>query len=177
MSTTRSLTRSLRIMGLTLGAAGCGSTTVTTTVLPPHRLEAPICPVAVIVHDAPNEVPPGGRILARIRVEGGGIGLSNEKIRKKLREEAAKLGANRVLATEVTTPSTLAALGMTAVTSINTQDRDRIQAEAMSNQQTSTEATRPVPTDPSFYGKGLAFAIFVPDDTLRTNLECPRAAR
>ena len=49
----------------------------------------PVGPVAVIVHDAPNEVPPGGRILARIRVEGGGLGLSDEKIRKRLREEAA----------------------------------------------------------------------------------------
>ncbi len=160
-----------------LSTVGCGTTTVTTTVLPPHRLENPICPVAVIVHDSPGEVPPGGRILARIRVEGGGIGLSDDKIRKRLREEAAKIGANRVLATEVTTPSTLAALGMTAVTSINTTERDRVQAEAMSNQQTSTEATRPVPTDPSFYGKGLAYAIFIPDDTLRTNLECPRPTR
>lgn len=167
----------LGVILLSLGATGCGTTTVTTTVLPPHRLEAPICPVAVILHDAPNEVPPGGRILARLRVEGGGLGLTDEKIRRKLREEAAKLGANRVLATEVTTPSTLAALGMTAATSINTADRDRVQAEAMSNQQTSTEATKPIPTDPSFYGKGLAFAIFIPDDTLRTNLECPRPGR
>jgi hypothetical protein len=164
------------ISTLLLGTAACGTTNVTTTVLPPHRLENPICPVAVIVHDAPSDVPPGGRILARIRVEGGGLGLSDEKIRKRLKEEAAKLGANRVLATEITTPSTLAALGMTAATSFNTGDRDRIQAEAMSNQQTSTEATKPVPTDPNFYGKGLAFAIFVPDDTLRTNLECPRAS-
>jgi hypothetical protein len=162
---------------ITIGATGCGTTTVTTTVLPPHRLETPICPVAVIVHDAPNEVPPGGRILARLRVEGGGLGLTDEKIRRKLREEAAKLGANRVLATEVTTPSTLAALGMTAATSINTGDRDRVQAEAMSNQQTSTEGTKPLPSDPSFYGKGLAYAIFIPDDTLRTNLECPRPGR
>jgi hypothetical protein len=159
---------------LVLALSGCGTTTVTTTVLPPHRLESPICPVAVIVHDAPNEVPPGGRILARLRVEGGGLGLSSEKIRTRLRVEAAKLGANRVLATEITTPSTLAALGMTAVTSISTVDRDRVQAEAMSNQQTSTEATKALPSDPGFYGKGLAYAIFVPDDTLRTNLECPR---
>jgi hypothetical protein len=165
------------IVTVILGVVGCGTTTVTTTVLPPHRLENPICPVAVIIHDAPNEVPPGGRILARLRVEGGGLGLSDEKIRRKLREEAAKLGANRVLATEITTPSTLAALGMTAATSINTGDRDRVQAEAMSNQQTSTEATKPLPTDPNFYGKGLAYAIFIPDDTLRTNLECPRPGR
>jgi hypothetical protein len=156
------------------GVLGCATTTVTTTVLPPHRLENPICPLAVIVHDNPGEVPPGGRILARLRVEGGSIGVTGEKIRRRLREEAAKLGANRVLATEVTTPSTLAALGMTVATSVNAQDRDRLQAEALTDQQRTTEATRPVPTDPSFYGRGLAYAIFVPDDTLRTNLECPR---
>jgi hypothetical protein len=156
------------------GGFACASTTVTTTVLPPHRLETPICPLAVIVHDAPGEVPPGGRVLARLRVEGGSIGVTNEKIRRKLREEAAKLGANRVLATEITTPSTLAALGMTMATSINAQDRDRIQAEAATDQQRSTDATRPVPTDPGFYGRGIAYAIFIPDDTLRTNLECPR---
>lgn len=157
-----------------LSGFACASTTVTTTVLPPHRLEAPICPLAVIVHDAPGEVPPGGRVLARLRVEGGSIGVTSDKIRRRLREEAAKLGANRVLATEITTPSTLAALGMTMATSINTQDRERIQAEAATNQQHSTEGTKPIPTDPSFYGRGIAYAIFIPDDTLRTNLECPR---
>ena len=157
-----------------VAALGCATTTVTTTVLPPHRLENPICPLAVIVHDSPGEVPPGGRILARLPVEGGSLGVTSDKIRKRLREEAAKLGANRVLATEVTTPSTLAALGMTMATSINAQDRDRLQAEALTDQQRTTEATRPVPTDPSFYGRGLAYAIFVPEDTLRTNLECPR---
>lgn len=49
---------------------GCGTTTVITTVLPPHRLQAPICPQAVILHDTPGEIPPGGRLLARLRVEG-----------------------------------------------------------------------------------------------------------
>ena len=154
---------------------GCASTTVTTTVLPPHRLQDPICPTAVIVHEAPGEVPPGGRVLARIRVEGGGLGLTDGKIRKRLREEAAKLGANRVLAAEVTTPSMLAALGMTAATSINTQDRDVQRMETATQPNRAGEATAPVPTDPSFYGRGLAYAIFVPEDTLRTNLECPAA--
>jgi hypothetical protein len=37
-----------------------------------------------------------------------------------------------------------------------------------------TDATRPVPRDPSFCGRGLAYAIFVPEDALRTPLECPR---
>jgi hypothetical protein len=171
--------RRLADLSLSAGVAsvsilGCATTTVTTTVLPPHRLENPICPLAVIVHDSPGEVPPGGRILARLRVEGGSIGVTSDKIRRRLREEAAKLGANRVLATEVTTPSTLAALGMTMATSINAQERDRMQAEALTNQQRTTEATRPVPTDPSFYGRGLAYAIFIPEDTLRTNLECAR---
>jgi hypothetical protein len=154
--------------------AGCGTTTVTTTVLPPHRLEDPICPTGVIVHDAPGEVPPGGRLLAKLRVEGGGLGLTDDKIRRRLQVEAAKLGANRVLASEITTPGTLAALGMTAATSINTQDRDRQQMEAASNPNRAGQTTATVPTDPSFYGKGVAYAIFVPDDTLRTNLECPQ---
>jgi hypothetical protein len=158
---------------LALTTVACGTTTVTTTVLPPHRLQDPICPQAVIVHDAPGEVPPGGRLLARLRVEGGGLGLTDDKIRKRLQVEAAKLGANRVLATEITTPSTLAALGMTAVTSINTQDRDRIQMEAAAEPNRAGQTTATIPTDPSFYGKGIAYAIFVPDDTLRTNLECP----
>lgn len=152
---------------------GCGSTNVTTTVLPPHRLYDPICPSAVLVHEAPGEVPPGGRLIARIRVEGGGLGLTNEKIRQRLREEAAKLGANRVLAAEITTPSTLAALGMTAALSINTQDRDAQRMEAATEPNRAGQSTAPVPTDPSFYGKGLAYAIFVPDDTVRTKLECP----
>jgi hypothetical protein len=163
-------------LGPVLAIAGCASTTVTTTVLPPHRLQDPICPTAVIIHEAPGEVPPGGRVLAQIRVEGGGLGLTNEKIRKRLQEEAAKLGANRVLAAEVTTPSTLAALGMTLATSINTQDRDVQRLEAATEPNHAGEATAPVPTDPSFYGRGLAYAIFVPDDTLRTNLECPRTS-
>lgn len=153
---------------------GCGTTTVITTVLPPHRLQAPICPQAVILHDTPGEIPPGGRLLARLRVEGGGLGLTNDKIRRRLQEEAAKLGANRVLATEITTPSTLAALGMAAASSINTEDRARIQMEAAADPNSRGHATATVPTDPSFYGKGLAYAIFVPDDTLRTNLECPK---
>ncbi len=157
-----------------LVTTGCGTTTVTTTVLPPHRLQDPICPAAVILHEAPGEVPQGGRLLARLRVEGGGLGLTDDKIRKRLQVEAAKLGANRVLATEITTPSTLEALGMSAVTSINTQDRDRQQMEAASTANRAGETTTRVPTDPSFYGKGLAYAIFVPDDTLRTNLECPQ---
>lgn len=161
----------LSLAGLLL--LGCGTTNVVTTVLPPHRLEKPICPLAVILHDTPGEVPPGGRILARLRLEGGGLGLTNDKIRRRLQEEAAKLGANRVLATEVTTPSTLAALGMTAVTSINTQDRDRIQIEAAANPNRVGQATAAIPTDPSFYGKGLAYAIFIAEDTLRTNIECP----
>lgn len=159
-----------------LSLVGCASTTVTTTVLPPHRLEDPICPAAVIVHDSPNQVPPGGRLIARIRVEKGSIGLSDDKIRHRLQQEAAKLGANRVLATEITTPSTLAALGMTAATSINTQDRDRQQMEAATQPNRAGQANAPVPTDPTFYGKGLAYAIFIPDDTLRTNIECPRGA-
>lgn len=153
--------------------AGCATTTVTTTVLPPHRLQDPVCPQAVIIHDTPNEVPPGGRLLARIRVEKGSMGLSTDKIRRRLQEEAAKLGANRVLATEITTPSTLAALGMTAATSINTQDRDQQRMEAAAQPNRAGEATAIVPTDPTFYGKGLAYAIFIPDDTLRTNIECP----
>jgi hypothetical protein len=156
-----------------LSLAGCATTTVTTTVLPPHRLEDPICPAAVIVHDSPNQVPPGGRLIARIRVEKNSMGLSDDKIRHRLQEEAAKLGANRVLATEITTPSTLAALGMTAATSINTQDRDRQQMDAATQVNRAAQATAPVPTDPTFYGKGLAYAIFIPDDTLRTNIECP----
>lgn len=172
MGLMRQLMQTVRLLPLFLLAA-CGSTTVTTTVLPPHRLQDPICPQAVIIHDAPGDVPPGGHLLARLRVEGGGLGLTDDKIRKRLQVEAAKLGANRVLASEVTTPSTLAALGMTAVTSINTQDRDRMQMEAASDPNRAGQSTAPVPTDPSFYGKGLAYAIFVPDDTLRTNLECP----
>ena len=161
------------LAALALLSLGCASTTVTTTVLPPHRLHDPICPSAVIVHDSPGEVPPGGQLLARIRVEGGGLGLTSDKIRKRLQEEAAKLGANRVLAAEITTPSTLAALGMTAAMGINARDREAARMEAASDPNRAGEASMPVPTDPSFYGKGLAYAIFVPDDTLRTNLECP----
>jgi hypothetical protein len=48
--------------------------------------------------------------------------------------------------------------------------------EAATEPNRSGQATAPVPTDPSFYGRGLAYAIFVPEDTLRTNLECPAAA-
>lgn len=166
--------RSIYLLPIAGLLSACATTTVTTTVLPPHRIEDPICPAAVLVHESPNEVPPGGRLLARIRVEKGSIGLSDEKIRRRLQDEAAKLGANRVLATDITTPSTLAALGMTVATSINTQDRDRLQAEAGQTPNRAGETTASVPTDPNFYGKGLAYAIFVPEDTLRTNLECPQ---
>jgi len=155
-----------------LGLGGCATTTVT-TVLPPHRLENPICPSAVIVHDQPGDVPPGGRVLARLRVEGGSMAVTGEKIRRRLQREAAKLGANRVLATEITTPGTLAALSMTLATSINASQRDQLQSEALTDQNQTTRANVPPPTDPDFYGRGLAYAIFVPDDTLRTNLECP----
>jgi hypothetical protein len=160
-----------------LGTLGCASITVTTTVLPPHRLERPICPVAVIIADAPGELPPGGRLLARLRVEGGDFSTTSDKIRRRLREAAAKLGANRVLAVEITTPGTLAALGMTLATSINTQQRTDAEADAMTHPNEAPQTTAPIPTDPSFYGRGLAYAIFVPDDTLRTNLECPPTER
>jgi hypothetical protein len=161
-----------RISLSALAAFGCASTTVTTTVLPPHRLENPICPLAVIIADNPGDVPPGGRILARLRVEGGDVRTTGEKIRRRLREEAAKLGANRLLATEITTPGTLAALGMTLATSFNEQVRTDERNDAATHQNQATQASAPVPTDPNFYGKGLAYAIFVPDDTLRTKLEC-----
>jgi hypothetical protein len=36
----------------TAAVVGCATTTVTTTALPPHRLENPICPLAVIVPTA-----------------------------------------------------------------------------------------------------------------------------
>lgn len=153
----------------------CASTTVTTTVLPPHRLEAPICPVAVIIAEGPGEVPPGGRILARLRVTGGDFSTTGDKIRRRLREKAAELGANWLLASEITTPSTLTALGMTVATSVNAQQRSEAQSEAMTHQNQTTQASAPTPTDPNFYGRGLAYAIFVPADTVRTQLECPRA--
>lgn len=105
-------------------------------------------------------------------VEEGDASTTGEKIRRKLREAAARLGANRILATEITTPGTLAALGMTVATSINAQDRTNAQADAMTHQNQATAAAAPIPADPSFYGRGLAYAIFVPEDTLRTKLEC-----
>jgi len=161
-------------VALGLAILACGSITLTTTILPPHRLADPICPLAVIIAESPNEIPPGGRMIARLRVEGGGAGVTSEKIRKRLREEAAKLGANRVLAVEVTTPSTLSALGMSLVSAWNADQRDKLRNEDLTDQQQTTVTTQPVPTDPSFYGRGLAYAIFIPEDTLRTNLECPR---
>ncbi len=157
---------------LAVAALGCASTVVTTTVLPPHRLENPICPLAVLIADAPGEIPQGGRILAQLRVEGGDFSTTSDKIRRRLREEAAKLGANRVLAMEVTTPGTFAALGMTVISGINAQERTDAQTDAMTHQNQATQAAAPIPTDPSFYGRGLAYAIFVPDDTIRTKLEC-----
>lgn len=166
--------RPLTLSLLPVVTLGCASSTVTTTVLPPHRLYAPVCPTAVLVHESPGEIPHGGIVLARIRVEGGDMTTTSEKLRRRLREEAAKLGANRVLASEVTTPGTLAALGMTLAQSYNTQQRDQIQNEAMTDQNQATRAAAPPPTDPGFYGRGLAYAIYVPEDTLRTQLECPR---
>ncbi len=157
---------------LLLPVLGCASTTITTTVLPPHRLEEPTCASAVIIADSPGEIPPGGRILARLRVEGGDLSTTGAGIRRRLQEEAAKLGANRVLATDITTPSTLAALGMTAVTSFNPQRRTDVETDALAHPNQAPQAATPLPTDPSFYGRGLAYAIFVPDDTLRTHLEC-----
>jgi len=168
-----------RLTGLALAlsfvVSGCSSATLTTTILPPHRLEDPVCPLAVIVHEDPNDVPPGGRLIAQIRVQGGNANLNSEKMRRRLREKAAALGANRVLAVEFTTPGTLAVLGMGLVQGWGSQqERDRIRNEALTDQQRTTATTAPVPTDQSFYGRGLAYAIFIPYDTLRTNLECAR---
>lgn len=160
---------------LTLALPGCASLEVTTTVLPPHRLEAPVCPSAVIIADSPGELPPGGRVLARLRVEGGDASTTSEKIRRRLQIEAAKLGANRLLASEITTPGTLAALGMTVATSINSQQRTDAQTDAVQHPNQSPQAEAAIPTDPSFFGRGLAYAIFIPDDTVRTKLECPVA--
>ncbi len=110
-------------------------------------------------------------------MSGGDFSTTSAKLRRRLQQEAARLGANRVLAVEVTTPGTLAALGMTAATAIRpapgTPDPRNDQATQPNR---ATSASAPVPTDPSFYGRGVAYAIFVPDDTLRTNLECPSAA-
>ncbi len=162
------------LAGLIPLAAGGASVNLTTTVLPPHRLEQPVCPTAVIVADRPEDIPPGGRLLARLRVSGGDFSTTSGKLRRRLQEEAGKLGANRVLAVELTTPGTLAALGMSAATAIRpapgTPDPRNEQA---THQNQATSASAPIPTDPSFYGRGLAYAIFIPDDTLRTHLECP----
>jgi hypothetical protein len=168
-----SLTRPLPLL-LLLALPACASLQVTTTVLPPHRLETPICPSAVLIAESPGELPPGGRVLARLRVEGGDASTTSDKIRRRLQVEAAKLGANRLLASEITTPGMLAALGMTVATSINTNQRTEQAQDAVTHPNQTPQAEQPVPTDPSFYGRGLAYAIFVPDDTVRTKLECPQ---
>lgn len=155
-------------------AVGCAGVNLSTTVLPPHRLERPVCPTAVLVADRPEDLPPGGRLLAQFRVSGGDLSTTSGKLRRRLQEAAGALGANRVLAAQVTTPGTLAALGMTAATVFGpapgTPDPRNDQA---THQNQATSASAPIPTDPSFYGRGLAYAIFIPDDTLRTRLECP----
>ena len=159
-------------------ATGCASVSVTTTVLPPHRLERPVCASAALVPARPEDAPPGGRLLARLRVSGGDLSTTSDELRRRLQAEAGKLGANRVLAVAVTTPGTLAALGMTAATAFRpapgSPDARNDQA---TNPNQATSSSAPVPTDPNYYGRGLAYAIFVPDDTLRTNLECPPGAR
>lgn len=165
------------LLGLAvLGSTGCGHTMLNTTILPPHRLERPICPEAVLVHDSPTEMPGGGRMLARLRLTGGSMGVTDRKIRRRLQAEAAKLGANRVLATEVTTPGTLEALAMTMVAGAKDGERDKQFKDAAANPQTAARSTIAPPTDQSFYGRGLAYAIYIPEDTLRTNLECPAPA-
>lgn len=65
--------------------------------------------------------------------------------------------------------------GDTLATSFNTSQRDQLEGEALTDQNETTRANEPPPTDPDFYGRGLAYAIFVSDDTLRTGLECPPA--
>ena len=65
--------------------AGCaGGAQLSTYVLPPYRLEAPVCPAMVLVHDAPDEMPPGGRLIARIRIAGSGARRTSAKLRKRL---------------------------------------------------------------------------------------------
>ena len=61
-------------------ATECASVSVTTTVLPPHRLERPVCASAVLVADRPEDVPAGGRLLARLRVSGGDFSTTSDKL-------------------------------------------------------------------------------------------------
>lgn len=169
--------RSFPWVSLLPALTACASVTVTTTVLPPHRLERPVCPAAVLVADRPEDIPPGGRLLARLRVNGGDLATTSDKLRRRLQVEADRLGANRVLAVEVTTPGTLAALGMTAATAFRpAPGTPDVRNDRATNPNQATSASAAVPSDPGFYGRGLAYAIFVPDDTLRTNLECPPGA-
>lgn len=159
---------------LLLGGLGCASKpAITTTVLPPHRLEAPVCPSAVLVHDSPTEMPPGGRLLARFRIAGAGTRRTSESLRRRLRVEAAKLGATRVLAAEMTTPSMLESFAYHLADGVPMDERVRLRREALAKPETAERAPGLAPGDPSFYGRGLAYAIFLPDDTLRIPLECP----
>ena len=53
-------------------------------------------------------------------------------------------------------------------------ERLRVRQEALAKpSQTETHLPTVLPTDPSFYGRGLAYAIYLPDDSLRIPLECP----
>lgn len=155
-----------------LGLAGCGSASMTTTVLPPHRLERPICPDAVLVHDSPAEMPGGGRVIARIRLAGRVAGASYTKWRRRLQGEAARLGANRVLAAEVTTPGMLEMLALGTVAGAKRSERDKQFNDAATDPRLAARSTPPPPVDESYLGKGLAYAVFIAEDTLRTNLEC-----
>lgn len=155
--------------------AGCaGGTQLTTYILPPHRLEAPVCPAMVLVHDTPDEMPAGGRLIARIRIAGSGARRTSTKLRKRLQLEAAKLGATRVLAAEMVTPSMLEQIAYRVAEGAPMDERVRLRQEALAKPaQTETRLPTVVPTDPSFYGRGLAYAIYLPDDSLRIPLECP----
>ncbi len=155
--------------------AGCaGGPQLTTYILPPHRLEAPVCPAMVLVHDTPDEMPPGGRLIARIRIAGAGTRRTSTKLRKRLQFEAAKLGATRVLAAEMTTPSMLQQIAYKMAEGVPMDERVRQRQDALAKpEQTETRLPTVLPTDPSFYGRGLAYAIYLPDDSLRIPLECP----
>ena len=93
----------LRIMAPAIALAaisGCGVRTTTTMVNPAYS-RAPTCAAGVTVYDNRSQVPSDYYELAWIQAEGNSVYTTNNQLQQSIINNAAKVGANAVIANPV----------------------------------------------------------------------------
>lgn len=93
----------LRIAGtaIVLAAASACGVRSTTTMVNPAYSRAPTCAAAVTVYDSRAQVPYDYYELAWIQAEGNSVYTTNHQLQQSIINNAAKVGANAVIANPV----------------------------------------------------------------------------